>query len=94
MAYEAMGDIAKGLAYQEKALEIRQQILPATHPDLARSYNNVAGCYIQSKRYAEALDYARKVLAIYQQHFDNSHPKVANLLKAIPLLEEKSSAGF
>jgi hypothetical protein len=36
-----MGEYSKALSSHEKALEIYQKTLPANHPLLATSYNNI-----------------------------------------------------
>ena len=40
-----MGEYSKALSYYEQALEILQKTLPANHPDLATSYNNIGLVY-------------------------------------------------
>ncbi|CAF1465947.1 unnamed protein product [Adineta ricciae] len=55
-----MGDYAKALQYYEKGLSIQQQSLPANHPDLATSYNNIGLVYDHMGDYAKALQYYEK----------------------------------
>ena len=47
-------EYSKALSYYEKALEIRQKTLPANHPDLATSYNNIGLVYNEHGRVLES----------------------------------------
>jgi tetratricopeptide (TPR) repeat protein len=58
-----MGEYSKALSYYEKALEIAQETLPANHPSLAASYNNVGLVYVYLKIFN---------VNIVQQFFTNS----------------------
>ena len=47
------------------------------HPLVATNYNNVGGLYKVQGDYAQALEYYRKALAIYQSVYGENHPDVA-----------------
>ena len=44
-AWGDLGDHRKELEFFQKALAIREKVLPPDHPDLATSYNNVGGAW-------------------------------------------------
>ena len=63
-------------AYQ-KALDIREEVLDAKHPDLATSYANIGVTYSRMGRYDKALEYQQKALAIKEEVLDANHPYLA-----------------
>jgi tetratricopeptide (TPR) repeat protein len=52
------------LDINQRSLAKKQTYLPNTHPDLASSYNDIATCLFQLKRFEEALVYAQKAVDI------------------------------
>ena len=76
--YGHLGDQEKALEYQLKALAIREQVLPPTHPDLAVSYNNVGYTYDDLGDQEKALEYLLKALAIREQVLPPTHPDLAS----------------
>ena len=75
--YSHLGDHEKALEYQLKALAIKEQVLPPTHPSLATSYNNVGGTYGDLGDHAKALEFKLKALAIREQVLPPTHPSLA-----------------
>lgn len=67
------------LFYHEKALSIREKLLPINDVAIADSYNNLGLIYLGSED-LKALIFFDKALKIYQNAFGKSHPKVANCL--------------
>jgi tetratricopeptide (TPR) repeat protein len=61
----------------KKALELRQRLLGEEHPDVATSYNNLAGLYRSQGRYSEAEPLYKKALELYQRLLGEEHPDVA-----------------
>ncbi|CAF1056680.1 unnamed protein product [Adineta steineri] len=68
------GEYRKALSYFEKALTIRQLLLPFNRPDLADSYHNIGAVYVSMGDYPKALSYYEKALTIRQQSLPSSHP--------------------
>ncbi|CAF1017973.1 unnamed protein product [Adineta steineri] len=68
------GEYSEALSYFEKALTIRQLLLPFNHPDLADSYNNIGVVYVRMSDYPKALSYYEKALAIREQSLPSNHP--------------------
>lgn len=59
-------DYPKAIPHYEKAIEIRQKIYPADHPDLARSYYNLAVSYSFDGAYGAAVDYFEAAINIHK----------------------------
>jgi tetratricopeptide (TPR) repeat protein len=57
-----MGEYSKAFSYHDKDLEIRKKILPANHPDLATSYNNIGAVNYHMGDYSKALSYYERAL--------------------------------
>ena len=68
------GDYDKTTEYYTKALEIRKRTLPANHPSLVTSYNNMAGVYREKGEYSNALSIYQKVLEMQQKTLPADHP--------------------
>ena len=75
--YGHLGDQVKALEYKLKALAIREQILPPTHPSLATSYNNVGTTYGDLGDHKKALEFKLKALSIWEQVLPPTHPDLA-----------------
>ncbi|CAF0720604.1 unnamed protein product [Adineta steineri] len=68
------GEYQEALSSHEKALIIRQRLLPSNHPDLGDSYNKIGIVYDRMGDYPKALSYYEKALAIRQQSLPSNHP--------------------
>lgn len=73
----ALGDHRTELEYQQKALKIREKVLPAGHPDLATSYNNVGSAYGSLGDHRTALEYQQKTLKLWEKTLTADHPDLA-----------------
>jgi Tfp pilus assembly protein PilF len=71
------GKYAEAIEFYEKALEIKQKTLPASHLDLAASYNNIGQVYDNMGEYSKALSYYEKALEIYQKTLPANHRSLA-----------------
>lgn len=79
-----LGNHQKELEYQNKALSIREKVLPKDHPALAQSYNNMGRAYgnlgkNQKTPYFQqkSLDYYQKALAIWEKVLPPGHLDLA-----------------
>ncbi len=54
LAHKRCAHFEQAEASYQRALEIRERVLPAGHEDLAYVYNNIAGLHYSRGRYAEA----------------------------------------
>jgi tetratricopeptide (TPR) repeat protein len=77
-AKDDQGEYKEALALYEKSLAIREQSLPPTHPDLAKSYMNIGTVYGEMGEYSKELSYHEKALAIKQQSLPPNHPYLAS----------------
>jgi tetratricopeptide (TPR) repeat protein/predicted Ser/Thr protein kinase len=66
------------VALGRRALEIRERILPANHPDIASSLNALGVAAMEGGDLASALGYHRRALSIRQAAFGPTHPLVAS----------------
>ena len=71
------GEYKEALIYYEKALKIRQQLLPSNHPDLGHSYNCIGLVYYSMGEYSKALSSHEKALEIRQKSLPSNHPDLA-----------------
>ena len=74
---DLQGDYKAALSFYERALEIRQKRLPADHPSLATSYNNIGLVYDSMGEYPKALSFHERALAIRQRSLPTDHPSLA-----------------
>jgi serine/threonine protein kinase/Tfp pilus assembly protein PilF len=69
-------------AYRE-TLAMQKQVLGADHPDYALMLFNYSGFVFDQKRYQDAADYSREVLALRGKTLDESQPAVAGALQTL-----------
>ena len=70
----------------EDALSIREERLPADHPDVAQSLNNLAELYKAQGRYAAAEPLYKRSFAIMEKALGPNHPAVATALNNLAVL--------
>ncbi len=90
---DTIGTTLRGLArYDEaepnlrKSLEIRRAALPAGHPDIAKSLNNLALLLLAQNKLAEAEPLFREALAIDRAALPAGHPNIATGLNNLAML--------
>jgi serine/threonine protein kinase/Tfp pilus assembly protein PilF len=69
-----------------KSLEIRRNVLPAGHPDIAVSLNNLAMPLMHQNKLAEAEPLFREALEIYRTARPAGHPDIALSLSSLASL--------
>merc|ERR1711965_254410 len=84
--YRSQGKYDEALEYYNKDLEINLKKLGNDHPDVARTYNNMALVYDSQGKYDEALEHYNKSLEIRLKKLGNDHPDVADTKYNIALL--------
>ena len=77
----------EALEMHEKALSMRQAVLPATHPDIATSFGNIAIVYDSKGEYDKALEMHEKALAMRQTTLPATHPNISNSMYGIATLQ-------
>ncbi len=83
------GKYPEAITYYEKSLKILQKTLPANHPSLATSYNNIGAVYVNMGEYSKALSYYEKDLEISQKTLPANHPDLATSYNNIGGLYKK-----
>ena len=72
-----MGQHAEAEPLYQRALEIREKVLDAEHPDIATNLNNLALLLRDMGRYAEAEPLYQRALEIREKVLDAEHPNTA-----------------
>ncbi len=63
--------------FYNKALAISEKVLGVEHPDIATTYNNIAGVYDSQGDYPKALEWYNKALEIREKVLGAEHPDTA-----------------
>ncbi|MCC5945011.1 MAG: CHAT domain-containing protein [Bernardetiaceae bacterium] len=72
--------------YFQQALTLRKEILGETHPDNARSLNNLATVYHNMGNYAQVDPLYREALKIYKETLGEKHPDYTLSLNNLAIL--------
>lgn len=75
--YEQMKDSSHACLYYKKALDLRLQCLPPTHPELATSYLRVGSVMSDLGYYSDALGLLNKCLNIQHRSLPEYHHQIA-----------------
>ena len=70
---ENQGKREESLNYYLKCKQIREEVLPSNHPDLATIYNNLATLLKNDGKREESLNYYLKSKQIIEQNFYSNH---------------------
>lgn len=84
--YNDQGRYAEAEAFYKQALELRNQVLGETHPDVAVNLNNLALLYYSQGRYAEAEPLYRQSLELLKRTLGEIHPTVATSFNGLAAL--------
>ncbi len=76
----SVGDVQGATPYFERAVEIYARVLPADHPDLATSLNNLGFDRYRNGRYSESEALYRKALDIRERVLKPNDPGIADTL--------------
>ncbi|MEK7484410.1 MAG: tetratricopeptide repeat protein, partial [Planctomycetota bacterium] len=84
------GKYEKAIEFGQISLKLREKHLPADHPDVANSLNNLALLLQAKGDYEGAEPLYRRALEIYEKKLGNDHPSVAGSLNNLAgLLQAK-----
>ncbi|XP_077347652.1 nephrocystin-3 [Lithobates pipiens] len=96
--YETLGRFLKdlGLLNQavtplQRSLEIRETALDPDHPSVAQSLHQLAGVYVQSKKFGNAEQLYKQALEISENAYGSEHLRVAWELDALAVLYQKQN---
>ena len=77
---QSTGKLDDALVCLTEALEIYRKTLPANHPDIATTLNNIGGVYHKQGKYNEALDHYWKAIEIKRKALSLDHPRLVATL--------------
>jgi CHAT domain-containing protein/tetratricopeptide (TPR) repeat protein len=80
------GKYDEALPLSERALEIRERLLGAEHPDVAAAIDSLASIYIDRGEYVNAEPLCRRALAIREKSLGKDHPDTAESLNDLAVL--------
>jgi len=80
------GKAGEAIPLAQRALALREAALPAGHPDIATSLNNLAALYRAQGRLAEAEPLYRRALTLYEAALPAGHPVIASNLNNLAFL--------
>ncbi|XP_030612785.1 nephrocystin-3 isoform X2 [Archocentrus centrarchus] len=96
--YETLGRFLKDLglpsqavAPLQRSLEIRETALDPDHPSVARSLHQLAGVYVQWKKYGNAEQLYKQALEISENAYGAEHASVARELESLAVLYQKQN---
>jgi CHAT domain-containing protein len=78
--HEVTGDVQGASSYFERAAAIYEKVLPADHPDLATSLNNLGFDRYRLGHYREAEALYQRALDIRERVLPENHPAIADTL--------------
>lgn len=82
-AYDRLGNYYLGLETHMTALNIKKEIYPQIHPEIAISLNNIGNSYHYLDQYEKALEYFNLSLEQRTELFGRNHRRVASVLNNI-----------
>ncbi|KAM8823241.1 nephrocystin-3 isoform 2-T2 [Spinachia spinachia] len=96
--YETLGRFLKDLglpsqavAPLQRSLEIRETALDPDHPSVACSLHQLAGVYVQWKKYGNAEQLYKQALEISENAYGAEHASVARELESLAALYQKQN---
>ncbi|TMS16188.1 Nephrocystin-3 [Larimichthys crocea] len=96
--YETLGRFLKDLglpsqavAPLQRSLEIRETALDPDHPSVAHSLHQLAGVYVQWKKYGNAEQLYKQALEISENAYGAEHASVARELESLAMLYQKQN---
>jgi len=73
----ARGDATAGIPLAERGLSMRERVLGAGHPDVARDLNALGALYHLAGRLGDAAQAYQRALAVFEEHYRPDHYEVA-----------------
>ncbi|XP_028290480.1 nephrocystin-3 isoform X2 [Gouania willdenowi] len=96
--YETLGRFLKDLglpsqavAPLQRSLEIRETALDPDHPSVAQSLHQLAGVYVQWKKYGNAEQLYKQALEISENAYGAEHASVARELDSLAMIYQKQN---
>ncbi|XP_044311865.1 nephrocystin-3 isoform X1 [Varanus komodoensis] len=86
-----LGLLSQAIAPLQRSLEIRETALDPDHPRVAQSLHQLAGVYVQWKKFGNAEQLYKQALEISENAFGTEHLTVARELDALATLYQKQN---
>ncbi|MEE6465850.1 hypothetical protein FKM82_006728 [Ascaphus truei] len=86
-----LGLLTQAVAPLQRSLEIRETALDPDHPSVAQSLHQLAGVYMQSKKFGNAEQLYKQALEISENAYGGEHLRVARELDALAVLYQKQN---
>ncbi|RMC05288.1 hypothetical protein DUI87_18475 [Hirundo rustica rustica] len=86
-----LGLLSQAVAPLQRSLEIRETALDPDHPGVAQSLHQLAGVYVQWKKFGNAEQLYKQALEISENAYGAEHPRVARELDALATLYQKQN---
>ncbi|XP_053122456.1 nephrocystin-3 isoform X2 [Hemicordylus capensis] len=86
-----LGLLSQAIAPLQRSLEIRETALDPDHPRVAQSLHQLAGVYVQWKKFGNAEQLYKQALEISENAYGTEHPRVARELDALATLYQKQN---
>ncbi|TFK11873.1 Nephrocystin-3 [Platysternon megacephalum] len=86
-----LGLLSQAVAPLQRSLEIRETALDPDHPRVAQSLHQLAGVYVQWKKFGNAEQLYKQALEISENAYGAEHPRIARELDALATLYQKQN---
>ncbi|MBN3315241.1 NPHP3 protein, partial [Atractosteus spatula] len=86
-----LGLLSQAVAPLQRSLEIRETALDPDHPSVAQSLHQLAGVYVQWKKFGNAEQLYKQALEISENAYGSDHPRVAHELDSLTMLYQKQN---
>ncbi|KAG7488498.1 hypothetical protein MATL_G00034700 [Megalops atlanticus] len=86
-----LGLLSQAVAPLQRSLEIRETALDPDHPSVARSLHQLAGVYVQWRKFGNAEQLYKQALEISENAYGSDHACVARELDSLALLYQKQN---
>ncbi|KAJ8376758.1 hypothetical protein SKAU_G00073380 [Synaphobranchus kaupii] len=86
-----LGLLGQAVAPLQRSLEIRETALDPDHPSVARSLHQLAGVYVQWRKFGNAEQLYKQALEINENAYGSDHACVARELDSLALLYQKQN---
>nr|XP_020660225.1 nephrocystin-3 [Pogona vitticeps] len=86
-----LGLLSQAIAPLQRSLEIRETALDPDHPRVAQSLHQLAGVYVQWKKFGNAEQLYKQALEICESAYGAEHLRIARELDALATLYQKQN---
>ena len=81
--YRHLGRFQEALQHYNEALKMRKKSLPQNHPDIAKSYKNIAFLHSKRKDWTQSLNFYTQAETVLHRTFSPDHPDIVKIRKDI-----------